>query len=300
MSTPSHPSEPNERPIMTTTAPRSTSSERQLAAPPSPGLSRSLRRVLALSRLELTMLIRNRTALFNALLLAPVTVALMQTIAPVEAGEGSGVAAGTLLAMLIALALVFAGYYNLCTTAVARREELMLKRLSTGESTRTEVLVAMTVPAFAVICAQVVIGLVSLAVAIGMPPLTNVILVLLALVLGTVVMALLGYASTAFTRSVEAAQITTLLPLVALILLSGATVPLQVMPEPMRIVAEISPLGAVTSLASLGLNGFAADGAQVAFLESFVPALVPLAALVGWTVVGVVLIRRTFQWEPRR
>ncbi len=131
------------------------------------------RRVWALARLELTLLVRNRTALFNALALAPLTVLAVSSFLLPDAAEGRGAVAATLLGTLLVFALVFADYYNLCTTTVARREELMLKRLTTGELTRGEVLVAMSVPAFAVILAQVVLGAVAVAVLVEAPPLRN-------------------------------------------------------------------------------------------------------------------------------
>ncbi|GAB2968659.1 ABC transporter permease [Actinotalea caeni] len=258
------------------------------------------RRVWALARLELTLLVRNRTALFNALALAPLTVLAVSSFLLPDAAEGRGAVAATLLGTLLVFALVFAGYYNLCTTAVARREELMLKRLTTGELTRGEVLVAMSVPAFAVILAQVVLGAVAVAVLVEAPPLRNPVLVVLALVLGFTALAGLGMATAIVTRTVESAQITTLLPLGALMLLSGSTFPLDLMPDAMCAVAERTPLAAVNQLMTLGLSGIAPDGDAVGLRESFAAGAQPALVLFAWTVLAAYLVQKRMSWEPRR
>lgn len=259
-----------------------------------------VRRVTALARLELRMLIRNRTALFNALALGPLMVLFVSSFQMGMMDAGGSQFAATLLGALVVFALVFACYYNLCTTAVARREELMLKRLTTGELRRGEVLVAMAAPAFAVILAQVVLGGVAVVLVIGVPAFTNPALALLGLLLGFAAMAALGYATAIITRTVEAAQITTLLPLGALIILSGATFPFALMPDTMRTVAELTPLGAVNALMSIGLAGTTIEGTAVTFANSFAAAVQPLLVLVGWTALGWYLVDKKLPWEPRR
>lgn len=259
-----------------------------------------LRRVTALARLELTLLIRNRTALFNALALGPLMALFISSISIPGAETDDSTYVATLLASLLVFALVFAGYYNLCTTAVARREELMLKRLTTGELTRLEVLVAMAVPALSVILAQIVLGGIAIAVLVGRLPLVNPLLPLLGMLLGFVSMAGLGYATAAVTRSVESAQVTTLLPLAVLMLLSGSTVPLQVMPDGLRTVAELTPLAATHQLMSLGLTGTAADGTVVDLASSFGAAVQPTLVLLAWVAIGGYLALTRMPWEPRR
>lgn len=256
-------------------------------------------RVIALARLELTMLIRNKTALFNALALGPLMVLFISSITLSTATDRSATVAA-LVGSLVVFALVFAAYYNLCTTAVARREELMLKRLTTGELSRAEVLIAMAVPAFAVILAQVVLGGVAIVVLVGAPAMVNPVLPVIGLLLGFVALAVLGYATATITRTVEAAQITTLLPLSVLILLSGSTFPFAMMPEPMRVVAELTPLGAAFELMTLGLSGTAADGSVHDLAGSFGAALMPTAVLAVWVVAGAYLVQRVMPWEPRR
>jgi ABC-2 type transport system permease protein len=83
-------------------------------------------------------------------------------------------------------------------------------------------------------------------------------------------------------------------------LLSGLFLPLDELPEPVRQVADVSPLTAVLHLLRLGLRGETAEGTTVTFLGSFAHAAAPLLALVAWTLVAAWATRRWFRWEPRR
>lgn len=258
------------------------------------------RRVVALGRLELTLLIRNRTALFNALALGPLMALFISSINIPGTDADQSVYVASILGSLVVFGLIFAAYYNLCTTAVARREELMLKRLTTGELTKVEVLVAMAVPAFSVILAQVVLGGIAVRVLIGEVSAVNLVLPVVGLLLGFAAMALLGYATAIVTRSVESAQVTTLIPLSVLMLLSGATVPLDVMPDALRTVAELTPLAAVNQLMTLGLSGMTADGATVDLASSFGAAVQPTLVLLAWAAIGGYVTLTRMPWEPRR
>lgn len=260
----------------------------------------SLSRIVALARLEMTMLVRNSTALFNALALGPLMVVLIGSFQLDQAGDDRVRLVTTLLGTLVVFALTFASYYNLCTTAVARREEYMLKRLTTGEVTRAEVLIATAVPPLAIILAQVVLGGVAVLVLVGTPSFVNPLLVVLGLLLGFVTLAVLGYATSIITRSVEAAQVTTLLPLSALIFLSGATLPMSMMPEPMRIAAELSPLGATFQLITLGISGTTSELEVLDLAGTFGAALLPVVVLAVWSAAGCYLIAKRMAWEPRR
>ncbi|WP_156250159.1 ABC transporter permease [Pseudactinotalea terrae] len=272
------------------------------ATSPAPAQERgsALRRITALARLELTMLIRNKTALFNALTLGPLMVVVINSFQmPGMDSDRTGVVT-TLVASLVVFALVFAGYYNLCTTAVARREELMLKRLTIGEVQRWEVLVAMAAPALFVILAQVLLGGVAISVLVGAPAMVNPLLVVLGLLLGFTALAALGYATATITRTVEAAQITTLLPLAVLIFFSGSTFPFALMPDGLRTAAELTPLAAANQLMTLGLSGTAADGSTYDFVQAFVAGLQPTIVLLAWIAIGGYLVQRMMPWEPRR
>src|SRR5690606_37033923 len=104
-------------------------------------------------------------------------------------------------------------------------------------------------------------------------------------------------ASTAFTRNVEFAQISTLPVLMICAFGSGALIPFSALPDAAVQVLRFIPLAPVVELLQLGWVG-GADG--VGFAEAFVQARKPVAILVGWIVFGWLALRRWFRWEPRR
>ncbi|MEK8225250.1 hypothetical protein NKG05_02625 [Oerskovia sp. M15] len=100
-------------------------------------------------RAETTLLLRNRTALFNGVALAPAMVAFLHFSGALEAfvGEGPGAVVGAFaLTSLVCFALMFVVYYNLASAYVARREELVLKRLRTGQCSDAEILIGAATP----------------------------------------------------------------------------------------------------------------------------------------------------------
>ncbi len=271
----------------TTTAP---------TAPP-PRRAAPAARIGSLARAEILLLVRNRTTLFNALAIAPATVGFLAWIGAGSfpgLGGGARATATFLLTTLTAIALVFVVYYNLTTTLVARREELVLKRLLTGEVSRTEVVVACAVPAVAIVLAQLVLGTVAVSVWFATPSVANPLWLLLALAGGTVVFVLLAVVSSGLTRTVESAQLTTLPVIMLTMALSGFTVPLDLLPDVVGTVASWTPMAPVVTLIDAGLGGAASDDLTLAGLGQ------PVLCLVLWTVNGAWAARRWMRWEPRR
>lgn len=255
----------------------------------------SLRRVWWLGRTEFTLFWRNRTAVITALLLPVVMVAFY---AGFDSPAIGGVSLNAfMLTGVVAFMLLFVVYYNLVTAYVARREELVLKRLRTGEARDWEILAAGALPAAVIALAQTAIAVGVGALLLDLPVPVNAVLLLAGLLGGIVVFALLAAASTAFTRTVEFAQVSTMPVLAVCIVGSGALVPLDVMPDQLGQVLRFVPLAPVVELLRLGWVG-GPDGAS--FAEAFAPAAAPVAILVGWIVVGWLALRRWFRWEPRR
>lgn len=252
-------------------------------------------RMLALVRAEFILLLRNRTALFNAVALAPLTVAFIAwTGADAFLGRGEDTAvAGMLPTMLATLALVVVVYYNLTTTFVSRREELVLKRLLTGEVSRAEILTAYATPAVAISTAQLVLGTVAMGLWIALPRVQNIVWLTIGLVGGIVLLVLLAAAGSGLTRTVETAQLTTLPMLAVATGLSGVFVPLSFLPDVVQAVAIWSPMYPVVTLIQHGLGAALPDGSTASGAQ-------PLACLIAWLVVGVVALRHWMRWEPRR
>ena len=134
----------------------------------------------------------------------------------------------------------------------------------------------------------------------GMDPPANALLVLAALILGTAVFVLLAAVSTALTRTVELAQLTTLPVLMLSVVFSGLLFPLAMLPGALRWLGPGLPLTPVVDLLRLGLTGTAPGGGHLGLAAAFGAAAIPVFVLGAWIVAGGWAARRWFRWEPRR
>ncbi|MER6105530.1 ABC transporter permease [Streptomyces sp. NPDC001832] len=248
-------------------------------------------RLNALGRAELTLLARNRTAIFVALLVPMAMVAAMKsTLDQIDlAGTGLTVA-GAALTGGIGMVLMQVVYMNLVAAYVARREDLVLKRLRTGEITDREILAGTALPSVALALAQTVLMVLAGAVLFGLGAPKRPELLVAGLLLGVVLLTALAAATSAVTRTVQTAQITTLPLFLVSMVGSGLFVPLEVLPDRVASVCEMLPLTGVMTLVRAGWLG-GADGQDL---------LGAGLAAVAWTVLAVFAVRRWFRWEPRR
>ncbi|MGY4982302.1 ABC transporter permease [Streptomyces sp. 900105755] len=246
-------------------------------------------RLRALSRAELLLFGRNRSAVLTALLM-PLVLPVSVRPAIDQAGL-KGIGLGTLtLTAAIGFSFLFAVYSSLVGAFVARREELVLKRLRTGELSDAEILTGTALPALCLGLAQ------ALLLAVGCTALLDAgaprapYLTLLGLVLGLVLSAVLAALTAAVTRTTESAQITAA-PLVLVSMMgSGIAVPADVLPHRLAAVCELLPLSPAVRLVRAGWTG------ELSAYE----ALGAVATALAWTVVAVFAVRRWFRWEPRR
>src|SRR3954453_17939711 len=81
------------------------------------------------------LLLRNRTAVMSSVLLP---LAVVAAVGAITVSNGGTVDGPGLVASAIGVTLTFVTFYNLVTTFVARREELVLQRMRTGELTDAE------------------------------------------------------------------------------------------------------------------------------------------------------------------
>jgi ABC-2 type transport system permease protein len=249
------------------------------------------RRLRALARAELTLLGRNRSAVVTALL---VPLALPFSVRPAVEGmdlKGLGLNTGTvMLTAAIGFSFLFSVYTALVSAFVARREELVLKRLRTGELGDHEILAGTALPAVCVGLAQSLVlsaGFVQLLDA-GAPRAPY--LTVLGVLSGLVLCAALAALTASLTRTVESAQVTAL-PLVFVSMMgSGIAIPSGLLPDRLASVCELLPLSPAIRLVSGGWTG------RLGAYE----ALGAMATTLAWTVLAVFAVRRWFRWEPRR
>ncbi|MFJ2906253.1 ABC transporter permease [Streptomyces sp. NPDC087212] len=249
------------------------------------------RRLRALARAELTLLTRNRTAVFTALL---IPLALPFTARPAMADldlTSQGLTIGTvLLTAAIGFAFLFAVYTSLVSAYVARREELVLKRLRTGELGDTEILLGTALPSLCVGLAQCVILAVGCGLLLGTGAPKSPVLAALGVLLGLVLSAALAAVTATVTRTVESAQVTALPLLFVSMLGSGMAVPLQTLPDRVADVCRFLPFSPAVRLVQGGWSGRLAGPEAVG----------TLGLALAWIVVAVFAVQRWFRWEPRR
>ncbi|MFD7611312.1 ABC transporter permease [Streptomyces sp. NPDC059828] len=248
-------------------------------------------RLTALARAELTLLVRNRTALFVALLMPLAMVGVLRSALTPEALEGTGIRLGdALLSGGIGMVLILVVYLNVTSALVARREELVLKRLRTGEVSDTEILGGTALPAAVLAIAQSAVLVVAGAVVLDTDPPQRPELLVAGLLLGTVLMTALAAVTSSVTRTVESAQLTTTPLFLVSAFGSGLFVPLDTLPDRLLPLCEVLPMTGVVRLVEAGLHG-GADAPEL--------ARAALSVLV-WTLLSVFAVRRWFRWEPRR
>ncbi|MFJ5842760.1 ABC transporter permease [Streptomyces shenzhenensis] len=254
-------------------------------------LAPAARRLRALARAEFTLLGRNRTVIVTALL---VPLALPFSVRPALdridlRAQGLSVGA-VMLTAAIGFSFLFAVYTSLVSAFVARREELVLKRLRTGELGDGEILVGTALPAMSLGLAQALVLSVGCALLLDAGAPEAVHLTVLGVLLGLVLCAALAALTAAVTRTAESAQVTALPLLFISMIGSGIAIPTEVMPDRLAAVCELLPLSPAIRLVRGGWTG------QLTAFE----ALVALATALAWIVVAVFAVRRWFRWEPRR
>lgn len=248
-------------------------------------------RLRALARAELTLLGRNRSAVATALL---VPLALPFSVRPAIDQmdlRAEGLTVGTvMLTAAVGFSFLFTVYTSLVSAFVTRREELVLKRLRTGELSDLEILVGTGLPVVCVGLAQALVLSVGCAVLLdaGVPKAPY--LTVLGLLTGLVLCAALAALTSIVTRTAESAQVTALPLLLASMLGSGIALPAAALPDRAAAVCAFLPLSPAVRLVSGGWTGD---------LSAY-QALGAVATALAWTLVAVFAVRRWFRWEPRR
>jgi ABC-2 type transport system permease protein len=255
------------------------------------------RRVWTMSRAELQLLWRNKTALFTALAMPFLIMLILSSLD--SDGRGSGPPGDFMATGTIGFALLLVVYYNLVSTYAARREELVLKRLRTSEASDTEILLGAAVPALLLAGAWSVLSVAGAMALLGLGLPVNPVLLVAGVLGGAAVFALLAAATSGVTKSSEMAQLTTLPMLVVAMIGSGLAFPVDLLPDVLSGAVRLLPLTPAVDLIHLGLSGTTGAAEPVGFIASFGKALVPAALTLVWIYLGVYATRRWFRWEPR-
>ncbi|HWS36196.1 MAG TPA: ABC transporter permease [Actinoplanes sp.] len=234
-----------------------------------------------LARLDLTMILRNRSALTNAVLM-PLAVAAFLVYTAKDSGPEN---VAYILTGQIAALVVFAPLVNLAGFYTSRREELILKRLLGGPASAASILGGSALGATVVYLVQVVAVIVAAVVLdVGLPG--NPLLVLAAVLGGALVFALLSMAISGLSASGELAQLATVPVMLLCFALSPVIVPSGALPDRLEQIAGYLPLTPVADLVRAGY------GDALSWQSPLI--------LAAWAVAAALLARRFFRWDPRR
>ncbi|WP_269858664.1 ABC transporter permease [Streptomyces sp. RPT161] len=251
----------------------------------------TMTRMAALGRAEATLLWRNRSAAFTALAMPLVMIyAMHATTAKMGVGRVGMTATAVSVTGGIGMILAFAVYANLVPAYVTRRDELVLKRLRTGEPTDLEILAGTALPSVVVALAQCAVLVVAGTAMLDLSAPRRPEVLLLGVVLGIPLMVACAAATTIVTRSAEVAQLTTMPLWLVSLAGSGLFIPLEIMPHQLADVCRLLPM---TPVVDLFRAGFLGGAGAMRVVRDVLTAGVWLG-LAGWSV------RRWFRWEPRR
>ena len=249
-------------------------------------------RVLGLAQANALLMRRNLLTVVYAVGVPLAPLGLL-----VAAPERTGQAGAVPLSLVLLMALLFPVYYNLLSMFVTRRDELVLKRLRSGEATDAEIIVSMALPGAVIVF--VVAGIATVvtgALGYGLP--LNPILLVLGLLLTCVTFSALALWTAAWTKNAEAAQLTS--APVLLLATIGST--RAAFPEGAQRWLDLLPGAALEDLvrvAWLGIEPGVLGTDAVTWSATWVEAAPALGCLLGWTVIGALLARRAMTWEPR-
>lgn len=266
---------------------------------PGPG---PLRQALRLGRTEFTLFVRYKTALMYLIM----PLILLMPVANMESVPVLGEYTTTDLALVgtIGAIALFLGLGHPSNVFTARREALVLKRLRVSGVPQTAIFggVFLVVLLFTLLIAALVVGG-SMALGGSMP--ADPVMLVFSVVLGCSAMTLLGLLVTPFVSNAESAQMLSMVPMMALLFLSGSFIPLETMPDTLRQVALLLPVAPTVEMAQAAYVGYDVFGGfegaeRVGFLGLWAGALPNIGVMLVWIVGLALLVRRYFVWDPRR
>jgi len=255
----------------------------------------SIRRAANLTRWNAVLLSRNRLAFVYAVVMPLLPLLLLFTGERGDVSVGAGAVTTTFI-----VAGLFPVFYNVLAQFVSRRDELVLKRMRTGETQDAEMLASIALPG--VLWALVMSAIaVPVASALDQPLPVNPVLYAAMAVMAVIMFTAFAYWTAAWTRSAEAAQLTSM-PIIILTSIGPFTASIPDMSERLRDILSLTPGAAISDLVRVGwfgLDGPGATDSTLTFAETWGQAAEPLIVIAVWTSLAIWLARRSMRWEPR-
>lgn len=241
-----------------------------------------LRSVLAQARVEMLLTLQQGERVLITVIVPVLLLIFFAALKVVGAGTSRPV--DFLLPGMLALAVIATGLVSLGIATAYERYYGVLKRLGATPLPRGGLLIAKSLSIVGLEVLQVVILVAVAAGVYGWRPAGNLGVAVLAFVLGTIAFAGLGLAMAGALRA-EATLAGANALFLILLLLSGAILPLDHLPELLQGLARVLPAAALATALRDALTGASAfPGAA-------------LLVLAIWAVLTLAVAARTFQWE---
>ena len=262
----------------------------------------TVKRTLRLTRTEFTLFVRYKTALMYLVLPLIFFMPLVSTPSVPVFGEFTSHDL-SLSGALLGIGLML-GIGHPSNVFAARREALVLKRLRVSGIPQSAIFgsVTLLIVLFSLVLSVLILGT---AFALGSKLPHDPVMVLFAVVLGAVAMSLVGLLITPLVRNAESAQMFSMVPMLLLLLTGGVFLPLEMLPEPVRMVAQFLPVAPAAELAQAGYTGYDVfggyEGAEaLGTVALWTNALPAIGVMLAWIVVLSLLVRHYFKWDPRQ
>jgi ABC-2 type transport system permease protein len=255
----------------------------------------SFRRTASLTRWNTVLLSRNRLAFAYAVGLPMLPLVLLLI------GERGAVTSGAnAIGIMFMTTALFPVYYNVLAQFVSRRDELVLKRMRTGQSRDIELLTSIALPG-AISALSLSAIAIPISAALGQELPVNLVLYAVVAILAVVMFTAFAYWTAAWTRNAEAAQLTSM-PIIGMASIGPLTSSISDMPDLLREILSRTPGAAMADLIRIGWFGLDGPGGKdttLTLTDTWSQAVGPLLVMAVWTVLAVLLARRSIRWEPR-
>lgn len=247
--------------------------------------------MLAQLKFELKTLILKRSVAFTVFLVPLVLIVLAVAVQP-ETSEGWRMFASSWAVLVVAFSIIFA----VPMVVADRRERLVYKRMLTSALTKSELLIAGSIPYLLIALVQVVVVFFALKTMGGLA-LEDPLLLIVAIPITALAACVAGLALGAIAPSAERAQ-WTVLPVIVLVAVTANYLPSPGVNEFLRQFLYLMPGGSYVDLFNLSLGG-TSYAEELYGLDQSVAVLPSLAMSIFWILVSLVLVHKKFRWDAR-
>lgn len=251
--------------------------------------STTLRHTSTLFRVEWKLFHRIKSNYIYVLIIPIMLLAAMRFVQDQMNLQAHDLAAGpVMVSTTVGILLIFTLYQSVTGLYVARREELVLKRLRTGEVSDPVILTGGASMYLVITVVQIVAVTAVVSAMFDVWP-RQPLAAVAGLLTGLAFVTVLAAATAALCRTIESTLVATLPAIFVLPMISGIYIPREVMPAALGDALLFAPLAPSIDLVRSGWTG------ELALLEILALTVLALA----WTAVFGWIALRRFRWEPR-